>query len=71
MGLITNKTLICDRCGAHIPVAASSSAFDVADSLDGWVRVGADRFLCPSCAPGYDLLVARHKVELDDYVSGR
>lgn len=71
MGLVTSKTLVCDRCGAHTPVSENSSVFDVAESLDGWVRVGADRFLCPSCAPGYDLLVARHKVELDDYASGR
>lgn len=71
MGLVTKKYLACDRCGDQVSVPASSVPFGVAESLDGWVRVGADRFLCPSCAPGYDLLVARHKVELDDYVSGR
>lgn len=71
MGLVTKKVLQCDRCGTSVPVAADAVAFDVASGLDGWRRIDGDRFLCPDCSPGYDLLLARHKVELEDYIGGK
>ena len=30
-----------------------------------------DVLLCPGCASGYDLMLARHKVEIDDFMNGR
>lgn len=69
MGLVTKKVLECDRCGASVPVPEGAKAFDVADGMPGWARVSGDRFLCPDCSPGYDLLLARHKVELEDYIT--
>ena len=44
--------------------------FDVADKHPGWTRV-RDRALCPECSPQYEVMVARHKVEIDDYLNGR
>lgn len=70
MGIVTKTIIQCDRCGSSVPVPSGSVPFDVADGMDGWVRVSGDRFLCPECSPGYDLLRARHKVELEDYIAG-
>lgn len=59
--------MVCDRCGASKPVDESTCMFDLRTPHEGWVRASGDRGLCPECAPGYDLLLARHKVELEDY----
>lgn len=69
MPLVTKKSLVCDRCGASHEV---SDGFDEGLSRelpDGWKRIDRGRFLCPSCYPGYELMVARHKVELEDYIA--
>lgn len=69
MALVTKKLLECDRCGASVEVPETSVAFDVADGVPGWRRVDGERFLCPDCSPGYELLLARHRVELEDYIA--
>ena len=69
MGLVTKKALACDRCGASIEVDEGFHSLSLTDLSDGRQRVDHDRVLCPECYPGYDLLKARHKVELEDYIS--
>lgn len=63
--------LVCDRCGFAVEVAESDCMFDVADGHAGWARAGADKVLCPECAPHYEVMIARHKVEIDDYLNNR
>lgn len=46
------------------------SSLDFKHDYPGWTQVGRDRALCPDCAPGYDLLLSWHKVELEDYIQG-
>lgn len=71
MGLVTKKELVCDRCGVSTEVAESFHSLSMDDLPGGWSRIDRDRVLCPECHPGYELLKARHKVELDDYLNGR
>lgn len=71
MGFVTTKTLVCDRCGYSVPATDKMlSSLDFKHDYPGWTQVGRDRALCPDCAPGYDLLLSRHKVELEDYIQG-
>lgn len=71
MGLVTKQYLECDRCGATEPTSGREVAFDAVDGHPGWIRVSDDRFLCPKCSPGYETLLARHRVELEDYIEGK
>lgn len=71
MGFETRSYLVCDRCGASVEVA---NGFDPGLSVecpDGWARADGGRFLCPACYPGYDLMKARHKVEVEAFMSER
>ena len=71
MGFVVQKSLVCDRCGASVPVRDDkvlSSEFG--QMFPGWLQVDGNRALCPDCAPGYELLKARHKVETEDYIAG-
>ena len=62
---------MCDRCGASVPAKTEkATAFQMAQLFPGWVLADGSRALCPDCAPGYDLLKARHKVELENYLTG-
>lgn len=70
MPLITKKILVCDRCGKAEEVDQGAVKFDVAEQTPGWRRIADDEFLCPGCADGYGLLMARQQVERDDYVHG-
>lgn len=71
MGLETTTKLVCDRCGASEPAQTETMAsFELAERHPGWHAVDGKHLLCPDCAPGYELLLARHKVELDDYIRG-
>lgn len=70
MPLVTKKMLVCDRCGASVSVNDDSASFDIARAYPAWTRISGDRFLCPACSPGYELLISRHRVELDDYITG-
>lgn len=70
MAFVTKRYVECDRCGASEHADEHDAEFDIAKTHPGWIRASGDRLLCPECAPGYDLLVARHKVELDEYVNG-
>ena len=67
--LVTKRALVCDRCGASTEVAEGFRSISMADLPEGRHRGGRDRVLCPECYPGYDLLKARHKVELEGYIS--
>lgn len=69
MGLVTKKALVCDRCGACIEVGEGFHSLSLADLPDGWHAIDHDRVLCAECHPGFELLKARHKVELEDYIS--
>ena len=69
MPLVTKKALVCDRCGATVEVSDSFESMAVDEMPDGWRRIDCDRVLCPECHPGYELLRARHKVELEDYIA--
>lgn len=69
MGLVTKKELVCDRCAASVEVGESFHSLSMGELPDGWHRIDHDRVLCPECRPGYELLEARHKVELEDYIS--
>lgn len=70
MGFEIKKFLTCDRCGASVRLDDAAEPFDIPASCPGWQRIDGSRALCPDCAPGYALLQARHKVELEDYVQG-
>lgn len=70
MGIEKKAFLVCDRCGGRIEVDEGSVMFDVVDKHPGWTRV-RDRALCPECSPQYEVMVARHTVEIDDYLNGR
>ena len=69
MGLVTKKALVCDRCGASADVEDSFYSISIDSLPDGWRGIDRDRVLCPECYSGYDLLMARHKVEVEDYIS--
>lgn len=71
MSLKKISILECDRCGESITVEDNAIAYDVVDSHKGWKHISQDRFLCPKCAEGYELLEARHKVELEDYIANK
>lgn len=71
MGYVTRTELVCDRCGESVPSDSSPVlSFELPSRHPGWRMVGSDRALCPACAPGYDLLMARHRVEEEDYITG-
>ena len=71
MGIEVQRHLVCDRCGASVALGGDQLAsFELMDEYPGWHRVSERVFLCPDCAQGYELLLARHKVELDDYIKG-
>ena len=69
MGLVTRKSLVCDRCGAAIEVSDGFESMAVEEMPDGWHRIDREPVLCPGCFPGYELLKARHKVELEGYIA--
>lgn len=69
MLLVTKRALIFDRCGASVEVDDGFHSISMADLPEGRHRVGRDRVLRPDGTQGYDLLKARHKVELEDYIS--
>ena len=69
MGLVTKKALVCDRCGASVDVGEDFDMGLRSSMPDGWKSLDRERVLCPECYPGYELLLARHKIELEDYVS--
>lgn len=70
MGIEKKEFLVCDRCGSRVEIDEGCAMFDVAEGHPGWTHVG-DRALCPECSPQYEVMVARHKVEIDDYLNGR
>ena len=71
MGLVTTTKLVCDRCGASVALGKDRlTPFEIRDEHPDWHMVNEKIFLCPDCAQGYELLLARHKVELDDYIKG-
>lgn len=71
MGIVNTVSMVCDRCGKSIPV--ESDSFTMCDlrsgQYPGWISVSNSRILCPECSPGYDLLLAKHKVELENYIT--
>ena len=71
MGFEKKTFLVCDRCGFAVEVSESDCMFDVTDRHAGWARAGADKVLCPECAPPYEVMIARHNVEIDDYLNKR
>lgn len=65
---------VCDRCGETTEIDGDRGpvpSFEMGSVLPGWRAVGGDRLLCPRCGEGYDLIVARHKVELEDFILGK
>jgi hypothetical protein len=78
MGLTSVQYVTCDRCGrseqagGQLGGVASGvvSQHEFGEACPGWRMVDGGRTLCPACADGYDLLLARHRVELEDYVTG-
>ena len=71
MGLVTKRALVCDRCGETVEVGADFLSLSAGEMPDGWHRIDQERVLCSECFPGYELLQARHKVELEDYVANK
>ncbi len=71
MGIENKTVLVCDRCGCSVDVEEKSCMFGVASWPEGWKSAGKDKALCPECSPHYELLLARHKVEIDNYLNGR
>lgn len=71
MGLETKTLLRCDRCGRVVELVGPTSLPDAATERRGWTRVDDRRALCPDCSPGYETIVARNRVAVEDYVSGR
>ena len=66
---------VCDRCGETAEIPADYEpvpvpSIEMGSVLPGWRAVGNDRLLCPKCAEGYELVLARHKVELESFISG-
>lgn len=70
MGIEKKTFLVCDRCEGRVEVDDAFAMLDVANRHPGWIRVGS-MALCPECSPQYEVMIARHKVEVDDYVNGR
>lgn len=71
MGLVIKKVLVCDRCGESIEVEGDAAEFELASSLPGWIRLEGGGALCPRCRERYELILARYRVEIDDYLNGR
>lgn len=72
MGFQTSVTLKCDRCGAEVPASDKVIAsIEFREKFPGWRMVGDERTLCPECAPGYELLIDKQAIELEDYVTGK
>lgn len=72
MGVNVSKSLVCDRCEKSVVVDEESfTLFELNATHPDWMRVSGDRVLCPDCVPGYELIQARHKVELEDYITGK
>lgn len=69
MPLMTKKVMECDRCGESVEVVESFSTARWMSNSEGLHRIAKDRFLCPSCYRGYDFIVSRCKVEIEDYLS--
>lgn len=69
MPVVTKKMLVCDRCGESVEVGECYSGCSLDECPEGWHRIANDRYLCPTCYPGYDLMLARHKVEIEAYFS--
>ena len=71
MGFEEKTFLVCDRCGFAVEVAESDYMFDIVDRHAGWARAGVDKILCPECAPPCEVMVARHRVKVDDCPNNR
>lgn len=71
MAFVTKRYVECDRCGASENADEHEDEFNPAKTHPGWMRASGYGLLCPKCAPGYDLLIARHEAELDEYVNGK
>lgn len=69
MPVVTKKYLVCDRCGCSIEVDKAFAGSSLEEMPAGWHKICGDRFLCPVCHPDYDLMMARHKVEVEDFFS--
>ena len=49
MGFKTQRTLVCDRCGASIPVDDEvMGSLEFSRKFPGWEQVAGDRALCRS-----------------------
>ena len=71
MGIDRKTFMTCNRCGNKIEISEEEAAIGLPGKREGWVLLDGNRALCPQCSPGYELLKARHLVEIDDYLSGR
>lgn len=68
MGLKTINILECDRCGTTKTLDVDRPVlYELSSYAPDWLRVVNDRVLCPSCKEDYELIEAKHKVELNDF----
>lgn len=72
MGFRDVRYAVCDRCGERIEVPAEPMAsWEASERMPGWQRVDGERLLCPACSPAWETLLARQRVEREDYIAGR
>ncbi|MDO4428554.1 MAG: hypothetical protein Q4B91_03485 [Atopobiaceae bacterium] len=71
MSLMIQRYMVCDRCHRDIEVPVGVSFDEAARTRAGWKILDGERALCPDCSRGYETLLARHRVEEEDYVTGR
>lgn len=70
MALVNELRLICDRCGITELAQETDSLYDISRTHPGWIS-RQERAFCPKCANGLELIEARHKVEIEDYIAGK
>lgn len=74
MGLENAVRMECDRCGASKIVVGSSDVRWAIERSGSWREFempygGRSIILCPECAPRFEEIDARHRREIEAYVS--
>ena len=72
MGFKDVRYAVCDRCGERVELKGGPfGSRSVESAPAGWVDAGQGRPLCPKCSPVWETLLARQRVEREDYLAAR
>ena len=74
---VRKAAIVCDKCGSKVEVDPTkdriiiSSFMEPGDPLTGWLDLGSNRHLCPTCAGPYLAKKREMEAELRRLSGGR